>query len=173
MITVEYLRSIMPFSAGGSSTFALVLGLAMDEFDIVSAKRRAAFLAQCAHESGELRYLRELGNGAAYEGRVDLGNDQPGDGARFKGGGLLQITGRANYTKCGEALGVSLANTPTLIETPGIASRSAAWFWKQRGLNALADTDAFGSITHAINGGYNGLDARLRYWLAARKAEGL
>ena len=145
----------------------------MSEFDSSTSRRRAAFLAQVAEESGELRYLRELGSGQAYEGRVDLGNLEAGDGPRYKGGGLLQITGRTHYAQCGAALGAPLEATPTLIETPAIAARSAAWFWRMRGLNALADADRFGEITHEINGGYNGLDSRLRYWLEARKAEGL
>lgn len=163
----------MPYSAGRVFDFAGPLTAAMAEFEIVLPRRRAAFLAQVAHESGELRYTRELATGQAYERREDLGNNEPGDGPLYKGGGLLQITGRVNYAACGKALDVPLIGNPSLIETPPIAARSAAWFWKTKGLNALADVDRFGEITRLINGGFNGLDARLRYWLDARKLEGL
>ena len=172
-MTPDQLRQVMPYSAGKVDYFAQSLTDAMVEFHIVTSRRRAAFLAQVAHESGELRFVRELGSGVTYEGRADLGNTQQGDGARYKGGGLLQITGRANYAACGGTLGVDLVGNPSLIETAPIASRSAAWFWDTHGLNALADADKFGAITKVINGGFNGLDERLRYWLTARKVEGL
>ena len=172
-MTADELRAVMPYSAGKVAEFAQPLTDAMAEFNIATARRRAAFLAQVAHESGELRFLRELSSGVQYEGRADLGNDQSGDGARYKGGGLLQITGRANYRAAAGALGVPLEANPSLIETAPIAARSAAWLWSSRGLNELADADKFGEITRRINGGYNGLDARLGYWLAARKVENI
>ena len=172
-MTPDQLRRIMPSSAGNVDRFAEPITAAMSEFAIATSRRRAAFLAQCAHESGELRYLRELASGVTYEGRADLGNTQPGDGARYKGGGLLQITGRANYRACGAALGVDLEGQPSLIETADVAARSAAWFWQTRKLNELADVDRFGEITRAINGGFSHLDERIRYWLTARAVEGL
>jgi putative chitinase len=169
-VTPEQLRSVMPFSAGRADAFVQPLTAAMAEFGITTAKRQAAFLAQIAEESGELRLLVEIASGEAYEGRADLGNTQIGDGVRYKGRGLLQVTGRANYDKCGLALGLTLIFTPTLLETPVPACRSAGWFWNRHGLNELADTDKFGEITHRINGGYTHLDERLAYWLRARKA---
>lgn len=172
-MTADELRQVMPYSAGRVDAFVQPLTDAMAEFAINTTRRRAAFLAQVAHESGELRFLRELSDGKQYEGRGDLGNDQPGDGPRYKGGGLLQITGRANYRAAGAELSVPLEANPTLIETPPVAARTAAWFWDLKGLNELADADKFGEITRRINGGYTGLDERLRYWLTARKAEGL
>lgn len=176
-MTADELRKVMPYTAGRADAFATPLTAAMSEFGIATARRRAAFLAQVAEESGELRYMRELASGLAYdppsERATELGNIATGDGPLFKGGGLLMLTGRANYTKCGEALGINLIGQPTLIETPPVACRAAAWFWKTRDLNTLADADRFGEITRLINGGYNGLDARLRYWLDARKAEAL
>jgi len=170
---LDDLRKIMPYTAGHLDIFAQPLLEAMSEFEINTGRRRSAFIAQVAHESGELRYLREIGSGQAYEGRADLGNTEPGDGPLYKGGGLLQITGRANYSACGTALDVPLVGNPSLIETPAIACRSAGWFWKTKGLNAAADLDYFGQITKTINGGFNGLDNRLQYWLRARKTEGL
>lgn len=172
-MTLDELRQIMPYSAGRAETFLQPLLAAMAEFGISTARRRAAFLAQVAHESGELRYTRELADGLGYEGRKDLGNTEPGDGPLFKGRGLLQVTGRANYEACGKALNLPLITNPSLLEVPVGACRSAGWTWSTRGLNALADDEAFGTITHKINGGYNGLDDRLRYWLRARKVENL
>lgn len=158
----------MPYSAGRAATFLTSLNTAMTEFSINTAKRISSFLAQVAVESGELRYTLEIGDGSSYEGRVDLGNTQPGDGPKYKGRGLIQITGRANYAACGTALGLDLIANPSLLEVAPGAARSAAWFWSNRRLNDLADTDKFGSITKRINGGYNNLDQRLGYWLVAR-----
>lgn len=159
----------MPFAGNRAEVFGQPLMEAMQEFAITTANRQSAFLAQVAHESGELRYTRELASGEAYENRADLGNVEPGDGPRFRGRGLIQITGRANYAACGEALGMTLILTPSLLEVPQGACRSAAWFWKSKGLNELADGDKFGAITKAINGGFNHLDERLAYWLRARR----
>jgi len=118
--------------------------------------------------------MRELASGDAYEPpsekATDLGNTQPGDGRRFKGGGLIQITGRDNYQRCAAALGVDLVNHPEAIEEPDNACAASAWWWQTHGLNELADQNAFGTITHRINGGYNGLDQRLAYWLLALQA---
>lgn len=170
MITGEQLSIIMPNAHDRVAAFLVPLTSAMQEFGINTAQRQSAFLAQIAHESGELRYTQEIADGSAYEGRADLGNVQVGDGKRFKGHGLIQITGRTNHARCGAALGLNLESFPDLICQPIGAARSAAWFWTDRKLNDDADCDRFGSITHKINGGYNGLDARLIYWLNARKA---
>lgn len=167
-MTPEELRIVMPYSAGRVEAFAKPLTAAMDEFGINTAKRKASFVAQIAHESGELRFTREIGTGELYEGRKDLGNTEPGDGPRYKGRGLIQVTGRANYATCGKALGLDLISNPSLLEVPDGACRSAGWFWKTNGLNELADADKFGAVTKRINGGYSALDERIRYWLVAR-----
>lgn len=172
-MTPAALIAAMPFAGPRADTFAAPLTAAMAEFGISSAQQQAAFLAQVAHESGSLRYTRELSDGLGYEGRADLGNNQPGDGPRYKGRGLLQITGRANYAHCGADLGLDLLGHPEILELPVGASRSAAWFWKAHGLNRYADADTFGSLTKAINGGYNGLDERIKNWLVARRALGV
>lgn len=171
--SLDQLTNIMPASAGRATTYVYPLNQAMLKFGIVTAKRSSAFIAQVAHESGELRYVREISDGSQYEGRLDLGNTQPGDGHRYVGRGLIQVTGRTNYLAAGAALGLDLINHPELLEVPENAANSAGWFWSSRGLNQLADTDLFGAITKKINGGYNGLDARLGYWLRARKSCGL
>lgn len=172
-MTEDQIRKIMPYSAGKLSLFLDPISSAMQEFSINTAKRLASFLSQVAVESGELRYTEEIADGSEYEGRSDLGNAQPGDGKRYKGRGLIQVTGRFNYEQCGKALNLDLITSPTLLTTPAGACRSAAWFWSTRGLNELADLDKFGTITHKINGGYNHLDDRLAYWLRARQTLGL
>lgn len=172
-MTPAELTTMMPYAAARSVTYAPLLTQAMAEFGIDTARRQAAFLAQICHESGSLRYTKELADGAAYNGRADLGNTQPGDGPRFKGRGLIQITGRANYRQCGAALEVDLLAQPEWLEMPEGACRSAAWFWRSRDLNQFADTDAFGTLTRRINGGYNGLDDRISHWLRIRKCLGL
>jgi predicted chitinase/peptidoglycan hydrolase-like protein with peptidoglycan-binding domain len=127
--------------------------------------RQAHFLAQIGHESGELRFRAEIASGEAYEGRRDLGNTQPGDGRRFKGRGLIQLTGRANYREYGRAIGreAELLADPELLATdPDLCADVAGWFWAKRNLNTLADADDLTGITRRINGGLNGLDDRRR-----------
>ena len=167
MLDEATLLKIMPHAKSRVQDFLEPLNAAMREFHINTPVRQAAFLAQIAHESGELRYVKEIASGAAYEGRKDLGNTQSGDGMRYKGRGLIQITGRNNYAECGKALGVDLITNPELLETNGLACRSAAWFWASRGLNDLADKGDFERITKRINGGYNGLKERQAYYAKA------
>ena len=168
-MTLNQLKEIMPYAGKRAEIFLEPLNAAMDEFEINAPARQAAFLAQIAHESGSLRYVKEIASGAAYEGRKDLGNTEEGDGMRFKGRGLIQITGRANYTQCGAALGLDLLAEPDLLEQTGNACRSAAWFWHTRGLNELADDGEFKLITKRINGGYNGLEDRRAYYTRAKE----
>jgi putative chitinase len=171
MLAIEDLQEICPgVPAERLERFVEPLNEAMDEFEISNAARQSAFLAQLAHESGGFRYVREIASGQAYEGRSDLGNIEPGDGPRFRGRGLIQITGRANYRDCGAALGLDLLAEPGLLELPRNAARSAGWFWKRHGLNELADIGAFERITRRINGGTNGLPDRLAYYARARGA---
>lgn len=166
MITAEIIRKIMPLSGARAEFFAKPIDDAMVEADITNLYRVAAFLAQLAHESGELRYMKELADGKGYEGRKDLGNTEPGDGPRFKGRGPIQITGRSNYRKCSLALygDERLLDTPEMLEQPSDGCRAAAWFWRTRGLNELADAKDFKMITKRINGGYNGLADREKYY---------
>jgi putative chitinase len=164
VITVDDLHNICLFSKLPTlAKYVEPLNSAMVEFDIDNPARETMFLAQVAHESGGFNYTRELATGEAYEGRADLGNNHPGDGVRYKGRGLIQITGRANYQKCGDALGENLIDMPELLEQPELACRSAAWFWKSRGLNEIADSGDFVKITKRINGGTNGLADRQAY----------
>ena len=171
MITADEMRKIAPFANKAKvELFTPFLNDAMKEFDIDNSMREAAFLAQIAHESGGFHYVREIASGAAYEGRADLGNTEPGDGVRFKGRGLIQITGRANYEKCELALDAPLLEQPQLLEQPILACRSAAWFWQTHGLNELADKGDFKLITKRINGGLNGYSDRVAYYERAKEA---
>lgn len=173
MITTEELHTIMPFAGARCNEFAAPLNSAMVRYYIDNPMREAAFIAQVAHESGELRYTQEIASGMAYEGRKDLGNTQPGDGKRFKGRGLFQITGRANYEKCGKALGLDLIEHPELLEIPEHACNSAGWFWQTHGLSELADKPDFLLITKRINGGTNGYAQRATYYARAKQVLGL
>ena len=137
---------------------------AMNEFQINNPARAQMWLAQVGHESGSLRYMEEIASGAAYEGRKDLGNTQPGDGRKYKGRGPIQLTGRANYAAAGKALNLDLINNPQLAAEPRNAFRVSAWWWWQHGLNPIADRRDVTGATRRINGGYNGLtDRQSRY----------
>ena len=95
-----------------------------------------------------------------YGGRADLGNKEDGDGFKFHGRGCIQLTGRDLYERCGEAIGADLINQPQLLVEPHYAAMSAAWFWNKKGLNALADSKDYDTMTKRINGGLIGLDDR-------------
>ena len=159
-ITEQQLLQILPSAGAKAGVFAPVLNTAMQRYQIVGNKRVAAFIAQIGHESGQLVYVREIWGPtpaqAKYEGRKDLGNTVPGDGFKYRGRGLIQITGRANYAACGEALGLDLLNRPELLEQTQYAALSAAWFWSVNGLNTLADAGDLKGVTLRINGGLNG-----------------
>jgi putative chitinase len=168
-MTLDQLKKIMPHARLRAGIFLEPLNLTMAEFGIDTPARQASFLSQVGHESGQLRYVRELASGAAYEGRKDLGNTQPGDGVRFRGRGLIQVTGRANYAACMMALDIDCVDHPELLELPINACRSAGWFWKSNGLNGLADAGDQRKVTRRINGGYNGLDDRLALFSVAQR----
>lgn len=171
-LTLAQLISILPYSKPRASVFLAPLNAAMKEFNINTPERVAAFIAQVGHESGQLRYVRELASGEAYEGRKDLGNTHPGWGVLYKGRGLIQITGYLNYTQVMMALDIDCVEHPELLEQPENACRTAAWWWADRGLNALADVgteDSFKKITKKINGGLNGWDDRLSLYTKAKE----
>ena len=160
------------------------------KYDLDTPKRQAAFIGQCAVESANFTRLQEnlkysaqrltqvwpsrfpsieaatpyannpekLAN-FVYAGR--MGNLQDGDGWQFHGRGLIQLTGRENYENCGNGIGVDLINDPDLLLTPQYAALSAGWFWGKRGLNALADTQEYGTMTRRINGGTTALEERI------------
>lgn len=178
-LTGEQLHAIMPALAEGKRhAFLPFIQMALAEFAIDSAARHAAFLAQLAHESGQLRFMEELWGPTPAQQRYEppstlaraLGNTEVGDGKRFKGRGPIQITGRANYRRYGDLLSVDLEAQPQLACRPELAFRIAALFWNKNGLNALADeasVAAFKRITKRINGGFNGLADRERFYAVA------
>ncbi|WP_122575360.1 glycoside hydrolase family 19 protein [Pseudomonas viridiflava] len=172
-ITAQQLLKILPNAGAKVGVFVPALNTAMGKYQIITRERIAAFLAQIGHESGQLRYVREIWGPTSqqlgYEGRKDLGNTVAGDGSKYRGRGLIQITGRANYAECGEALALDLISHPELIEQPEHAAMSAAWYWGSRGLNSLADKGDVISITKRINGGTNGLADRQALYERALK----
>jgi putative chitinase len=165
-LNVHVLQIVMPLSAPAVAELYIdPLTRAMAENQINTPLRQAHFLAQLGHESGSLRFAAELSSGEQYEGRKDLGNTYPGDGPRFKGRGLIQLTGRSNYTLFGKARTRDFVtgNNPELLASDAnLAADCSGWFWAYNNLNALADADQALKITKVINGGTNGLDDRLR-----------
>ncbi|MCP6698286.1 glycoside hydrolase family 19 protein [Pseudomonas donghuensis] len=178
-ITAPQLLQILPSAGKQAGVFVPGLNATMGKYAIITRLRMAAFIAQIGHESGQLRYVRELG-GDTYLAKYDtgrlaqrLGNtpEVDGDGQKYRGRGLIQVTGRANYQACSEALfGDSrLLNTPELLEQPVYAAMSAGWYWQRAGLNSLADKGDFLAITKKINGGTNGLADREELYERALK----
>ena len=196
-ITLQQLLLILPNASQVAGVFVPVLNTAMNRYQIVGAKRIAAFVAQVGHESGHLRRLVENLNysadallktwpnrfgtelakfvernpkliaNIAYGNR--MGNTAPGDGWKYRGRGLIQITGKNNYRSCGEALGLDLIAQPELLEKSQHTCMSAAWFWAVNGLNTLADAGKFDAITQRINGGQNGAADRQALYARALK----
>lgn len=179
------LGTVMPHALQRMDTWLEPLNTAMDKFQINTPLRIAAFLANVAVESMELKYVKELASGSEYEGNHHLGNTQPGDGVRFKGRGLMQITGRKNYGLVATALGLPLLDHPEMLELPVYAAQSAGWFWtvgaglnlsKQAltrctagcNLNDIADKPDFQGTVMAINGGLNGWAQRKAYYEKAK-----
>jgi putative chitinase len=176
------LRRVMPgIRTAICASCTPFLRQAMDEFAITTPARAAAFLAQLAHESGQLRWFEEIWGPTAAQRRYEppdrkagrLGNTEPGDGKRFKGRGPIQLTGRANYRRYGRALGVDLIADPPLAATKEVGFRIAGLFWQRNGLNLLADQQRFRLITRRINGGFNGLRDRLRFYERAKRVFGV
>ena len=170
-VTAEQLLQIAGTNELESRIRSLTLGVnaTFEQFNINTTLRMAHFLAQVMHESGGFRWLRELWDPTDaqinYEGRHDLGNTEAGDGKRFMGRGLIQLTGRTNYTAFSQAIGVpgKFVNSPALVEASPWAVLAAGWFWNTNALNSLADEDGIRRITRRINGGLNGLEDRSRY----------
>lgn len=168
------LKQMLPFATGSNiEKFTGPINATLAKFQINTPRRIACFIAQLAHESGSLKYVRELASGQAYEGRKDLGNIYPGDGPRFKGRGLIQVTGRANYRAVGAFFGEDFEVNPDKLEQPDWAAMTAGWYWESRKLNALADIDDFRRITLKINGGLNGYLDRIKHWERCKKVLGI
>lgn len=205
MVTDDSLKQIMPKLADAKrAAFLPSLQSALNEFGVNTPKREAAFLAQIAHESGELNIFAEnLNYGAkglmatwpkrfpdpvkaqqyernpqkianyVYANRIGNGDEASGDGWRFRGRGPIQITGRDNYQKYGSRLNVDLINDPDKAATPEVGFRIAGLYWKENGLNELADAGMFETITKRINGALKGLEDRVKYYTRAKQVLGV
>ena len=171
MLTATQLREIVR-GCPKADVYAANISETAAEFEINTASRLAAFIAQLAWETAHFRTLVEYASGDDYEGRRDLGNTEPGDGRRFKGRGAIQLTGRANYAKYGEILGVDLIADPERAKDPDLAFRIAGLYWSDHNCNAMMDARDFDQVTKAINGacteGAPSYQARRRaYYIAA------
>ena len=176
-------------SLGIDSKWLEPLEEAFAKYDINTPDRQASFIGQCAHESGNFKTLQENLNysaeglmktwpsrfptkeiadqyarqpakiaGKVYNGR--MGNTSEEEASKFLGRGLIQLTGKENYEHCGSSLGVDLIGNPDWLLDPKYAALSAGWFWNKKGLNGLADTQDYETMTKRINGGLHGLDDR-------------
>lgn len=187
-ITAEHLAAIAGRPTPLMPALADWLNRLCPLYEIDSAQEYCHFLAQACHETDHFRTLREYASGQAYEGRQDLGNTQPGDGVRFRGRGIFQTTGRANYLQLGVKKGRRdlFVNNPELLEQPEAAVWSACEFWQTRGLNDIAnqpdaavlkkkfkgsllDTSPVEYISYTINGGNRGLAERKKFYAIAQR----
>lgn len=177
-VGLSFFRAVAPrFTGDKARAQSAILEAVAPEFaatlaawNMDTALRVAHFTAQVAHESAGFRAVEEFADGWAYEGRHDLGNTQAGDGPRYKGRGLIQLTGRANYRRIGEIFGLDLEGRPALAAVPVNALRIACAYWDSRNLNRSADADDLEAVTRGVNGGLNGLADRRRYLLRAKAA---
>ncbi|MER9465362.1 peptidoglycan-binding protein [Mesorhizobium sp. M0482] len=180
MITVdgEVLEEIAPNVSGtkGARQNAIIAAVSeilqstLADYEINTRLRVAHFVAQACHESDGFCTTEEYASGVAYEGRENLGNTHSGDGKRYKGRGLFQLTGRANYISYGKALNVDLVDDPTSAADPVMSLKIACEFWKEHKLNGFADADDLITITKRINGGLNGIESRRAYLAKAKTA---
>lgn len=188
VITAAHLAAIAGRSTKLMPALADWMNRMCPEYEIDTAQEYSHFLAQACHESDHFVTLREYASGRAYEGRADLGNTRPGDGVRFKGRGIFQTTGRANYLQLGIKKGRRdlFINKPELLEQPEYAVWSACEYWKTRGLNDIANhpdearlvkklrgklynLSPVEFVSATVNGGFNGLDERKKFYARAMK----
>lgn len=174
-LTLDQLKAIIAptkYSDEKLNEITDALNQTFSRYQIDNELRICHFLAQVLHESVAFLYTEEIWGPTAaqlkYEGRADLGNTSPGDGYKFRGRGWIQLTGRSNYAKASEAFGQDYVGNPDVLKDYPMAAIISGWFWDTHGLNSHADSDDVMTITHIINGGYNGIDSR-KTWLAKAK----
>lgn len=160
-------------SAADADPLVSPLTTACAEFDIMSDLRRAHFIGQLTHESDHFRTTEEYASGKNYEGRLDLGNTDPGDGAKYKGHGWIMVTGKSNHMAMARHFGIPFESIVAWLMTYEGAARSAGFFWYSRSCNAWADKDDVEGVTRIINGGLNGLAQRVEYVSAVKRAFGI
>jgi len=171
-LTISQLKAICPTqSTMKLQPFVEPLNAILPGYGIDTPLRLQHFISQAAHETGSFQFLTELASGSAYEGRKDLGNVIAGDGVKFKGRGIFQTTGRVNYRAVSMHLfnDERLLTDPSVLAIPEYAVRSAAFYWKNKNINQLADADDCVGVTRKINGGTNGLADRQRYLALAKQ----
>ena len=179
-LTAEQIAKASGSSLENAEKFRPYLNKYLDKYGVNTPNRVLAFLSQIGHESGGFKYTQELASGSAYEGNTDLGNVYAGDGVKYKGRGLIQLTGRANYQKMSEKTGKDLINNPQLVEQPDLATEVSVIWWKDRKRNGLTlnqwadkfdltqpldsanNKDIHENITRGINGGTTGISDRLQ-----------
>ena len=192
--TKEQLQSIIGNNTNLDGWYE-ALSNVLPEYEINTPQRVAAFIAQCTHESGGFKRLKENLNykweslrkvfpkyfptdelaqeyahkqeqiaNRVYGGRMGNGDESSGDGFRYCGRGLIQLTGKNNYTKFAESIGMSVEEVPALLETFEGAVKSACWFWNTNNLNQFADTGDILTMTKRINGGTIGLEDRIKHY---------
>ena len=171
----EKLAIVLPLAAKSKiDLYFEPLKTGMVKYGITTPLQMAHFIAQLGHESMSFLYTEEIASGAAYEGRTDLGNTHPGDGKRYKGRGLIQLTGRSNYAAYSKFTGIDyLAQPEHLSSDPMVAVDVSCWFWNDRGVDKLAEKDDVKAVTKRINGGFNGLDDRIQNLKRAKAVLGL
>lgn len=202
VLSMEQLKEIMPRAQDADLSFYTgALNTVLPRYGITTPLRKAHFIAQIAHESGELKYRSENLNYSAkalrtvfgkyftddaaaeayarqpeaiankvYADRMGNGDEASGEGWRYRGRGLIQLTGKNNYEQCGNGIGKDLVSNPdALTEAADTSVLAACWYWDTHKLNEYADQDDIKTITKKINGGYNGLDDRQKYLDSAKK----
>ena len=195
-LTEDACRSLLPRVKNVQEWHSLLVSV-LPEYDIDTPERVAAFMAQCAHESGGFTVLQEnLNYGAkglrgifgkyfpndaiaaqyerkpemiankVYSNRMGNGNEASGEGWKYRGRGLIQLTGKANYIKCSQAMfeNDTLVQDPDLLLDPEYALHSACWFWCAARLSELADVGDIKTMTKRINGGFIGLEDRIKHY---------
>lgn len=194
-ITKEQFSAILSGNPDAGSWYEPLQKI-LPKYDIDTTLRMAAFVAQCAHESGQFKVVRENLNYSAeglnkvfpkyfknagrdanafarqpekianvvYANRMGNGDIASGDGWKHRGRGLIQLTGKDNYTLFAKDVGMSVNDAIAYLETKEGAIESACWFWKKNGLNSLADAQDMKTLTKRINGGFNGLEDRMKYY---------
>jgi putative chitinase len=180
ILAVEQLAAAVQCPAARAQKWVDAINAACAKYEINTPLRMASFLAQVAHESGGLVYVREIWGPTPvqqrYEGRADLGNTVKGDGFRYRGRGLLQVTGRYNYRILGKKLGLPLEDNPELLELPEHGAMASALYWFEHGLNVIADSGDQIGVSKGVNCGSpkskvtpNGLRDRLSRFEVCKK----
>lgn len=176
-LTEQILRAVMPHAGTQAIVYVEPLQRAMAAYEVDTKKEVAAYLATIAEESGELHFTREIWGPTAaqilYEGNERLGNTEKGDGFKYRGGGLIQCTGRENYRRAGDLLGKDFLQYPELLEQPVFAAMHSSFWWWDKRLDPLANREDFRRVTKVVNGGLTNFEKRYAYYLRAKEALGI